>query len=301
MWMSEPSISLTDRADAPAPINFTFADQIGPGPKRALIRGIELVGGQQKLKRLYLHNQQHPRQGETFFEAAIRMLKLDVNYDQEVLDLVPKDRPVVFIANHPYGVLDGIMLTWLAMKARPDVKVLANAVLCQAPEACSNLLSIDFAPTKEARATTIASRLEAQSLLKAGGAVGIFPGGGVSSAKKPLRGPALDLPWAPFTAKLVTMSKASVVPVWFEGQNSRLFQIASRLSYTVRLSLMFHETARRMGTRLNVGIGRPVHFEDLPGGHDRSSLVRFLREQTFNLAPAHRRQQLIQVYSGGNW
>ncbi len=285
-----------------APIQFTYATQVASRPKQAVIRAIELLGGQPKLRRLYLENQRAPRDGETFFDAAIRLLKLDVRFDQTMLDKVPKDRPVVFIANHPYGVLDGITLTWLAMKARPDVKVMANAVLCQAPEARANLLSIDFSPTGEARQTTINSRLEVQRILKGGGAIGIFPGGGVSAAMKPLRGPALDLPWAPFTAKMIMMSKATVVPIWFEGQNSRLFQIASSLSYTVRLSLMFHETARRMGTPLNVNIGEPVNFEDLPAGLDRAGLVRHLRERAVALAPARDRHKLLEDFTrGADW
>lgn len=301
--MSDVTIARTTQAGLPQPpIHFTYATQVASRPQRALIRAIELLGGQPKLRRLYLENLRAPRDGETFFDAAIRLLKLDVRFDQAMLDKVPADRPVVFIANHPYGVLDGITLTWLAMKARPDVKVMANAVLCQAPEARANLLSIDFSPTEEARQTTINSRLEVQRILKSSGAIGIFPGGGVSAAMKPLRGPALDLPWAPFTAKMIMMSKATVVPIWFEGQNSRLFQIASNMSYTVRLSLMFHETARRMGTALNVNIGEPVNFEDLPAGLDRAGLVRHLRERTVALAPARDRHKLMEDFTrGADW
>ncbi|MEM7636866.1 MAG: lysophospholipid acyltransferase family protein [Pseudomonadota bacterium] len=283
------------------PTQFTYSTQVASRSQKVLIRAIELMGGQPKLKKLYFEHQLNPRHGESFFEAAVRLLKLDVRYDTGMLDLVPRDKPVVFIANHPYGVLDGITLTWLAMKVRPDVKVLSNAVLCQAPEARENLISIDFAPTQQARETTIRSRLEVQSILKSGGAVGIFPGGGVSAAMKPFRGPALELPWAPFTAKMITMSKATVVPLWFSGQNSRAFQLASQLSYTVRLALMFHETARRIGTRLDVSVGQPIAYEQLPQGVERRELVRFLRERTTDLAPSGNRDQLLQEFTRGNW
>lgn len=283
------------------PTQFTYSTQVASRSQKVLIRAIELMGGQPKLKKLYFEHQLNPRHGESFFEAAVRLLKLDVRYDTGMLDLVPRDKPVVFIANHPYGVLDGITLTWLAMKVRPDVKVLSNAVLCQAPDARENLISIDFAPTQQARETTIRSRLEVQSILKSGGAVGIFPGGGVSAAMKPFRGPALELPWAPFTAKMITMSKATVVPLWFSGQNSRAFQLASQLSYTVRLALMFHETARRIGTRLDVSVGQPIAYEQLPQGVERRELVRFLRERTTDLAPSGNRDQLLQEFTRGNW
>lgn len=294
---------LDDCARTPSvePLQFTYATQVNSKPQRALIRTLELLGGQPKLRKLYLQNERQPRTDETFFDAAVRLLQLDVNFDQSMLDLVPRDKPVVFIANHPYGVLDGITLTWLAMKARPDVKVLANSVLCQAPAARNNLLPIDFAPTEQARQTTIASRLAVQRILKDHGAIGIFPGGGVSAAMKPFKGPALELPWAPFTAKMVMMSGATVVPLWFEGQNSRAFQIASHLSYTVRLSLMFHETARRIGTRLNVNIGKPVSFEELPVAEGRAAVLCFMRERTLELAPAADRDALRGEFTKGTW
>ena len=167
---------------------------------------------------------------------------------------------------------------------RPDTKVLANSVLCQAPDARDNLLPVDFAETREARETNVRSRLAAQAWLHQGHAIGIFPGGGVSTTERPLKGPAVDLPWAPFTAKLIRPSRATVVPVYFVGQNSRLFQLASHLSLTLRLSLVFRETARRIGTSLKVRVGRPLHFDEIVHLEDRTALVQELRKRTFDLA-----------------
>lgn len=265
-------------------VRFSYSTHDQPLVQRAVIQAIERIGGQGKLRKLYAAHQRDRRAGETFFDAAIRLLKLDVLFDQARLSLVPKHGPVVFIANHPYGVLDGITLTWLAMKVRPDTKVLAHSVLCQDQEARNNLLPIDFANTPEAQHTTLASRQHAQRWLREGHAIGIFPGGGVSLSERPLKGPAIDLSWAPFTGKLITMSKAIVVPVCFIGQNSRLFQLASHLSMTLRLSLVFRETARRIGTRLEVRVGRPIPFEDLAHFKDRAALVQELRRRTFALA-----------------
>ncbi len=237
------------------PVRFSYSTADQPKLQQVVIQAIEKIGGQRKLKKLYVQHQKSVAAGENFFAAALRLLRITVEFDQVALAQTPATGPVLFISNHPYGVLDGVTLTWLATKVRPDTKVLANDVLCQAPEARDNLLPVAFAPTREARETNVRSRLEAQSWLRDGHAIGIFPGGGVSTSERPMKGPAVDLPWAPFTAKLLRMSRATVVPVYFVGQNSRLFQLASHLSLTLRLSLVFRETARRIGSKLQ-GAGR---------------------------------------------
>jgi putative hemolysin len=268
----------------PQKLRFSYSTSDQPLIQRVVIQAIERIGGQRRLKKLYDKHQVELRNGADFFETAVRILKLDVHYDPAALAAVPRQGPVVFIANHPYGVLDGITLTWMARRARPDVKVLANSVLCQAPEAAQYLLPVDFAPTRAARETNVRSRRAAQEWLRQGHAIGIFPGGGVSTSEKPLKGPAVDLPWAPFTAKLIRMAKATVVPVYFVGQNSRLFQLASHLSLTLRLSLVFRETARRIGSALRLRIGAPIPYADIAGLDDRDALVRELRKRTFGLA-----------------
>jgi putative hemolysin len=265
-------------------VRFSYSTAEQPFIQRTVIQAIEKIGGQRKLRKLYDAHQRNVTDGGDFFDSAITLLKLNIAFDRAALERIPKQGPVVFIANHPYGVLDGITLAWLARQVRPDIKVLANSVLCQAPEAAANLLPVDFAPTREARETNVRSRLAALAWLREGHSIGIFPAGGVSTSEKPLRGPAVDLPWAPFTAKLIRAAKASVVPVFFVGQNSRLFQLASHLSLTLRLSLVFRETARRIGTKLTLRIGEPIPFAAIAHLEDRATLTQELRKRTFGLA-----------------
>ena len=265
---------------------FSYATANDPPLKRGVIRIVEAATGQPRLKKLYLDNQRHPRPGENFFHAAVRKLELDVRYDAEALDLIPKTGPVVVVANHPYGVLDGIVISWLVGKVRSDFLVLTNAVLMRAPEVNGFILPIDFAETEAAMKTNIASRAAARAHLERGGVVVVFPAGAVSTAPDKLgRKPAVDWRWQPFVAQLVQRSKATVVPIWFSGQNSRLFQIASHVSATLRLSLIFHEVRARIGTALPVAIGAPVPFGDLPPIRDRQALADHLRDRVYALAP----------------
>lgn len=281
--MSKRGSKEKNRPDGDRPVRFTYSTADQPLLQRTVIQAIEKIGGQGKLKKLYdRRNEREP--GESFFGTALRLLKINIEIDRAALDLSPREGPVIFIANHPYGVLDGISLAWAAMLVRPDTKVLANSVLCHIPDARDNLLPVDFAGTRAARETNVGSRLAALSWLRAGHSIGIFPGGGVSTSERPHKGPAVELPWAPFTAKLIRASHATIVPIFFVGQNSRLFQLASHVSDTLRSSLVFRETARRIGTSLILRVGPPIAFGEIAHIEDRNELVTELRRRTFALA-----------------
>src|SRR5271165_4880787 len=171
---------------------------------------------------MYVQNQRFPRPNESFWQAAVRSLALDVRYDAHALAAMPKTGPVVVVANHPYGVLDGIVISWLVSKVRSDFVVLTNAVLMRAPEVHGFILPIDFSETEEAQRVNLASRAAARAQLDRGGVVVVFPAGAVSTAPDKLgRKPAVDARWQPFVSQLIQRSKALVVPVWFGGQNSR--------------------------------------------------------------------------------
>jgi putative hemolysin len=264
---------------------FSYATASDPPLKRGLIRLVEKATGQPKLKRMYGHNQRFPQPGETFWQAAVRSLKLDVRYDTHALAAVPRTGPVVFVANHPYGVLDGIVIAWLVNKVRPDFLVLTHIVLTRAPEAAGFILPVDFSGAEGAEQTNLASRAAARAHLAHGGAVVVFPAGAISTApdKFGLQ-PAVDGRWQPFVAQLIQRSKATVVPIWFGGQNSRLFQIASHVSLTLRLSLIFHEVKTRIGSCLPVTVGAPVPFAAMAAIRDRQALADELRARVYALS-----------------
>ena len=264
---------------------FSYAVPSDPPLKRGLIRVVEKATGQPKLKRLYIENQKFPRADESFWQAAVRALALDVRYDAGALAAIPKTGPVVVVANHPYGVLDGIVISWLIGKQRPDFVVLAHSALVRAAETRDHILPVDFSETEEAQRINLDSRAKARARLERGGVVVVFPAGAVSTAPDRLGArPAVDARWQPFVSQLIQRSRAIVVPVWFGGQNSRLFQIASHLSATLRLSLLFHEVKVRMGTALPVMIGAPIPFADLADLRDRQAMADDLRARVYALA-----------------
>jgi len=274
---------MNTRTPVPEVDEFSYASPEDPRFKRMVIQLIERITGQPELKRMYLEHQNQPVPGETFWEAAIRKLGLNINFNEEALPEIPATGPVILVANHPFGVLDGLVICWLTARVRKDFKVLTNALLNRAEEIKPFLLPIDFEETKAALETNIRSRAEAKQLLENGGALIIFPGGTVSTTPTLLARKARDPEWKTFTARMIVQGKAPVVPIYFAGQNSRLFQIASHVSMTLRLSLLFKEVHDRIGQDLTLRIGKRIPYDDLRAISDRKKLMEFLRDSTYAL------------------
>lgn len=270
-------------ADAPTP-ELSYASYFQDPVKRHLVRVVERFSGQPRLKKLYQHYREHLVNDVPFFEAAIRLLDLDVQFSASRLSEIPKEGPLVVVANHPFGVLDGLIICWLVSLRRSDFRVLTNSALDGVPEARDYLLRVDFSGTREAMAANVAMRKAALDHIKTGGCVIVFPSGGVSTTPRPFDRTAVDDEWKPFTAKLITQGSASVTPVYFDGQNSRLFQMASHLSLELRLALVFREVRRRMGKSLRVEIGQTLSPDDLAAAGKRRGLMEYLRERTYELA-----------------
>jgi putative hemolysin len=265
---------------------FSYASPEDPRFKRLVIQLIERITGQPELKRMYLEHQNNPKPGESFWDAAINKLRLKIDLNEQDLSEIPRTGPVIIVANHPFGVLDGLMVCWLISRVRNDFKVLTNALLNRAEEIKPYLLPIDFEETKAALETNIRTRAESKALLEKGGALVIFPGGTVSTTPTLLARKAKDPEWKTFTGRMIVQGKAPVVPVYFDGQNSRLFQIASHISMTLRLSLLFKEVHDRIGEGLTIRIGKRIPYETLKGFSDRKELMAFLRDQTYALEAA---------------
>jgi len=269
---------------------FSYAAPDDPRLKRLLIRAIERMTGQPYLKSLYDEHRLNPVPGESFWAAALRSLELKLSYNEDALARLPKSGPLVVVANHPFGVLDGLIISYLISQVRDDFLVLTNSVLYQADEIRAYLLPIDFAETKEALGTNLKSRAAAKNHLLRGGVLVVFPAGGASTAPKLWSKRAVDAEWKNFAAKLITSAKAPVAPVYFAGQNSRLFQIASHISMTLRLSLFFKEVYDKIGSELEVRIGELIPYSEL-ASLDRAKLMEHLRTATYKLGASipHRR------------
>lgn len=267
-----------------APIDLTYASQCDGPLARSFIRIVEVLTGQLKLKKLYEIYQLEMQSSVDFWGAAMRLLNLSLEYDTAKLAAIPREGPLIIVANHPFGLVDGLLIGSLTNRVRSDFKVLTNARLYP-PDADVQryILPIDFDQTEEALKTNLETRATARRHIKGGGCLIIFPAGGVATTPTPFSRRAIDLDWKPFTARLIHEAKASVVPIYFHGQNSRLFQIASHISMTARLALLLHEVANKIGRSFHATIGDVIGYDAMCGIGNSKELCTFLRNCTYRL------------------
>lgn len=96
-------------------------------------------------------------------------------------------------------------------------------------------------------------------------------------------GKAEELEWKNFTAQMIQKSKATVVPIFFHGQNSPLFHLASKMGPTFRLGLALREVKRTIGKTVHLTIGAPITSEKL-NKTKRQEMMEMLKEITLGLA-----------------
>jgi len=246
------------------PVPITYADPSMPRLHRAVIKTVEKVTGRGALTRRYkryLAAGGH-LSGPAAWDLAIRQLGVEFNAD--VLPQVKRaDRGLLLIANHPFGVIDGFVLSWICSRIDPGFKVISNGVLLQEPSLKENLLPISFNGNREANRINVNTRRQAIEHLQQNGVVGIFPAGAVSWSQRP-RAPVRDEDWKPMTGKLIQASGCDVLPIRFYGKNSLPFQIASRHSPVLRLGLLLNEVRNKLDSWIDVDVGKRIDYEALP-------------------------------------
>jgi putative hemolysin len=224
-------------------------------------------------------------QGRSFWEVMINRYGLSLDVVSGAIADIPAEGPLVVVANHPFGILDGLIMGYLLSTRRGDFRILANSVFQDAPDLNRIILPISFASTKDAVKLNLETRAKALEFLKAGGAIGVFPGGTVSTAAKPFQRP-FDPGWRRFTARMITKSNATVVPVFFDSQNSRLFQLASHIHYNLRVALLLKEFRRRADKPEEIAIGGPISPATIATfSDDAQGMMDFLRNETYGLSP----------------
>jgi putative hemolysin len=223
-----------------------------------------------------------PQDGRPFWDRALAAL--DVRY--EVVGAgadIPASGPLVVVANHPYGGLDGLILGSLVCQVRPDVRLLGNSILGRISEVRRASFLVDpygRASSTSANATSMKGALR---WVRDGGALAVFPAGEVAHARAS-DGNRVDQPWSDAIARLSAIAGAAVVPVFFDGGNSRLFSAIGRVHPRLRTALLVRELLEQRHRTITVRVGRPIPATRIRSLATPSSTTAFIRLRTESLA-----------------
>ena len=250
---------------------------------RHFVSSIEILLGRNKIEAVYNNLKDEQFNLTTFFSSALKETKITAKYDLEKLRAVPKTGPLMFVANHPFGVVDGIVLCDMALRVRGDLRIMLHSLLCQDSQLAQFFLPIDFQETKQALKTNIRSKQLALEFLSQDIPVLIFPSGMVSTADKFGFGTVRDAPWTTFAAKIIREARATVVPIFFHGQNSRKFHVASHIGEPFRMAMLVHEAINKFGKTVEIEIGEPLTWERLADRGGRQQLTDYLYQQVQSL------------------
>lgn len=265
--------------------SLTYANSFDSPLHSTTIRAIEWLTGKITIIRMVREFERMgaPR-GQAFWPAALKVMGVDLLTPDSQLQRIPKEGPVVVVANHPHGLVDGMILAELIGRVRNDYRILTRALLTGIDEVASSyMIPVPFPYEPDAQKKFVEMRKAAMAHLKAGGLVTLFPSGVVASSKT-MFGPAVEQEWNVFTAQMIRRSGAKVVPVHFLGSNSRVYQIANRISATLRQGLLLHEIVKSCNKQQAPVIGHPIsedRYELLE--KDPRGFMAWLREHTLSL------------------
>jgi putative hemolysin len=280
-------ISVVPKSDGPVydHRNLTYSNTFDSTIKRNTIRTIEWLTGKLSIIRMLRTFQRTgPHERRHLWSDALDVMGIELQTPAEQLANIPKTGPVIFVANHPHGLVDGMVIAALVSKVRPDYKILVRSILTGIDEtAASFLIPVPFPHEEDAQKKGIAMRAEAMAMLEAGGSIALFPSGVVANSDT-LFGPAIEGEWNVFTAKMIRRSGATVVPIFFPGSNSRWYLMADKVSATLRQGLLLHEIVASCKKPQAPVIGTPIPQDEIDARiGDPRAFMAWLRERTLSL------------------
>ncbi|MDK3020210.1 lysophospholipid acyltransferase family protein [Pseudodonghicola flavimaris] len=266
--------------------SLTYANSFDDRLTSVAIKAIEWVTGKPSILRMVskFERQNAEFRGQKFWRGALNVMGIDLQTPDAQIANIPKEGPVVVVANHPHGMVDGMILAELIGRVRLDYRILTRSVLTGLDEAATSfMIPVPFPHDPDAQRKMVEMRANAMNVLAEGGVVALFPSGVVMSSDS-WWGAPVEREWHAFTAKMIRKSGARVVPIYFPGRNSRAYQIACQVSPILRQGLLLHEIVRSCHKPQAPVIGKVLSDEQMaPLQRDPRGFMAWLRNYVLEL------------------
>jgi len=219
---------------------------------------------------------------DNVFQDCLDCVQAHYSLSEQDIQKIPKQGPLVVVANHPFGGLEGVVLGDIIFRARPDVRVLGNYLLQNLVSLREWIIPVDPFGNRSSFIANSKAIKAAIRWVADGGALVTFPAGEVAhfawgQAK------ITDPKWSPHVGAIIKHAHADVLPVFFPGYNSLFFQIAGLFHSRVRTALLPHELINKSSSAINVYIGKVIPWKKLQDFEDNKAITEHLRNSTFFL------------------
>lgn len=231
-----------------------------------------------------VHERYFDTPGVPFAQSLLKDFRITTRIDGlDVLDNLPEGA-FITVSNHPFGALDGITLIAMVGERRPEYKVMVNMILNRITAMRPNFIAVDQKGSDDPakKAVSMAGIKEVIMQVRKGQPVGFFPAGAISIMNR--HGWLEDNPWKPVVVRLIAQLKVPVIPIFFHGTNSFLFNFFGKVSWQLRTLRLPSEVWRKCGTEMHVSVGEPISVEEQAlHSADLEAFGRFLKDRTYEL------------------
>ena len=224
------------------------------------------------------------RGNRTVFRSLTRTFDLRLLVSEEERRRIPRNGPLIVVANHPTGAMEGLVVAALLESVRNDVRALSHAWFRRYPDVARGMILVDPAAEPRKRDGSASAARKSSRWVRDGGLLTVYPAGEVARFRCHAMG-VVDPPWRPGVARIVRSTRATVLPVWIDGRNSLLFQLLAAIHPRLSALLLVRELLRKRGTTVCLRIGEPIPFEKLPRIADDGELTGYLRQQVERMQP----------------
>lgn len=279
------SVENAQQADVPYDRRkLSYANTFTNPFQRNTIKTLELLTGKLRLlRKVRQFEKMGIPFGQPFWSQALDLLGIELLTSESEISRIPKKGPLVIVANHPHGLVDGMVLAELIGTVRTDYKILTRSLLTGVKQIDQFMIPVPFDHEENALQKSLEMRRFAMKHLENDGVLVLFPSGKVASSDT-IFGSVVEGEWSPFTAKLIQKSNADVLPIFFPGSNSRMYQIANQISATLRQGLLIYEVVHAMNKPQKPVVGNLIKQDEISSWRrDPRGFMRWLRDTTIAL------------------
>ena len=244
---------------------------------------VEKIFGFSYLKQLYKKNYSDPDFNNNFWKKTLEILR--IKHILKNAERIPKQGPCIIVSNHPFGILDGLIICSEVAKLRKDYRILINEELTAIDHIRDYLFPLRLDMSKDALKLNIKSKNDAIEFINKGGLVIIFPSGEVATSEIFLKA-AIEKDWKPMIGSILRKTKCKILPIYCFGQNSFLFQLVGIINYKFRRILFARELINKSNKKFIAECGNLLDsetFKDL----ENEKIAKRLRSETLKIANLH--------------